>query len=139
MRPCPHKMHFGYGERYPANLRNLTQDGRHHGQDFLTPKGTRIIACVNGVVNYKGWLRGYGLTLIIKFWVSGKTYRLILAHLSRVTTSKKIGEKVKKTDIVALTGDSGMATGHPHLHLEVQVLWGGKTWRAVNPGFVTHC
>ncbi|MFH1361046.1 MAG: M23 family metallopeptidase, partial [bacterium] len=139
MRPCPQKMHYGFGEKYPQHLRWVTKDGRHHGQDFLCPKGTSIIACVDGVVYDRSFHRGFGLSFWIKFWSGGKTYRLILAHLSRITNRKKVGEKIKKTEMIGLTGDSGSAQGHPHLHLEVQVLWGGKSWRPVNPSFVTHC
>ncbi|MFA5034822.1 MAG: M23 family metallopeptidase [Candidatus Margulisiibacteriota bacterium] len=138
MRPCPQKMHFGFGEKYPPALRNLTVDGKHHGQDFLTPTGTPIIACVNGVVYDRSFHRGYGLSFWIKFFVAGKTYRLILAHLSKITNQKKVGQKIGKTEVIGKSGDSGMATGHPHLHLEVQQLKNGA-WAAIDPGFVTGC
>jgi murein DD-endopeptidase MepM/ murein hydrolase activator NlpD len=142
MRPVPnrYKMHFGFGELYPPELQYLTSDKKHHGQDFLTPIGTTVGACVDGVVNFIGWKRGYGNCIYIKFFTGNilnrKTYRLILAHLSKITTDKKVGQKVSKYNNVALSGDSGMAIGHPHLHLEVQLLTNG-IWVPVNPQFVT--
>jgi hypothetical protein len=61
---------------------------------------------------------------------------------------QKIGEKIGKTEIVALSGASGSATlynpttekheEHSHLHLEAQELIKGA-WLPVDPHFVTGC
>jgi len=141
MRPCPirYKITFPYGKIYPPEYQYLTADHKHHGIDYGTPIGTSVGACVDGIINFIGYLRGYGNTLIIKFFVGNifnrKTYRLILAHLDKITTAKKVGQKISKFNNVALSGDSGMATGHPHLHLQVEQLIKG-IWVPINPSFV---
>lgn len=141
MRPVNenYKMHFGFGEAYPPELAHLTIDGKHHGFDYLTPTGTEVFASVDGVINFVGWKRGYGKCIYIKFWtgkIFKKTYRLILAHLSAIEPTLKVGQKIKKTKQVACSGDSGMATNHPHLHLQCEQLIDGQ-WIPVNPHFVT--
>ena len=140
MRPVPkiYKMHFGFGEDYPPELKSLTKDGKHHGFDYLTPSGTLGSAGVDGVLNHIGFLRGYGLAVIVKFWTGSlwwkKQYRVIMAHLSYILTLKRVGEKVKKTENLYITGDSGTAKGHPHLHVEVQE-YTEVGWVAIDPSF----
>ena len=43
-------------------------------------------------------------------------YRTIFAHLSKINV--KSGSKVKRGDLIALSGNSGRTVG-PHLHYEV--------------------
>ena len=138
MRPCDkkYKMHFGFGEFYPPELRYLTHDQKHHGQDYSCPKGSRIFASVDGKLLAKEFRRGYGFCVIIGFhqgFILKTQYRLILAHLERFLTKRCVGEKIGKHEVVGLSGNSGMSTG-PHLHAEVQV----KTkngWVACDPAF----
>lgn len=140
MRPVPkfYRMHFGFGVPYPTSLQHLTEDGKHHGYDYLTPIGTAGCAGVDGILNNKGYLRGFGQSIIVKFWTGSlwwkKEYRIILAHLYKITTDKMIGSKISKSELLYLTGDSGMAKGHPHLHIEVQ-LRTKNGWVAVDPKF----
>lgn len=140
MRPVPklYKMHFGFGEKYPKELQYLTEDGKHHGFDYLTPIGTPGSSGVDGIVNHLGSLRGYGLCLIVKFWsgrfLQKKEYRALIAHLASISESLRVGSKLRKTENCYFTGDSGMAKGHPHLHYEVQVRT-KRGWIAVNPSF----
>ena len=141
MRPVPKqfKVNFDFGLKYPPELQYLTVDHLHHGKDFACPKGIPVIFAVDGILNFKGFKRGYGHCVIVKFktgilW-SGKTFRLILAHLEAITTDRKIGQRVGKWESCGLSGDSGMAVGHPHLHVECQELKDG-IWVAINPSFV---
>ncbi|OFY95234.1 MAG: hypothetical protein A2309_02895 [Bacteroidetes bacterium RIFOXYB2_FULL_35_7] len=140
MRPVPkqYKMHFGFGELYPPALQYLTIDGRHKGFDFLTPKGINVIASVDGILNFAGWKRGFGNCVYIKFWAGRwlrqTTYRLILAHLDKILIEKKINARIGKWETIGLSGDSGMALNHPHLHLQCDQLIQGQ-WIPVNPSF----
>lgn len=152
MRPCPQEMHFGFGAAYPEALAHLTSDGKHHGEDFLAPKGTPIRACVDGIFYDKGYRGSFGFSVWIKFWIDywipwkRRTFLIILAHLSEVLALQKIGDKIRKQEIVGLSGASGSATQknsqtgkpeeHPHLHLEVRELKNGL-WIAIDPRFVT--
>jgi len=140
MRPVPKSwiVSLSYGKMYPADLQHLTQDGRHHGIDYATPLGTAGSSGVNGVLNHRGFLRGYGLSMIVKFWTGmfwwKKMYRAIMGHLSEVITSKKVGEKISKYENIYRTGNSGAAKGY-HLHYEIQE-YTKNGWVSVDPEFV---
>ena len=71
----------------------------------------------NGKVVFAGEQRGYGLVVIIEH---GPKLRTVYAHLSEI--SVKQGDDVHGKQVIALSGQSGDATG-PHLHFEVQ-RWG---------------
>ncbi|MCS6824947.1 MAG: M23 family metallopeptidase [Cytophagaceae bacterium] len=86
----------------------------HNGIDIAAPVGTKIYSPLNGTIkeikyNYIG-----GLQLIISHSDNVETG---YAHLSKVLV--KIGEKVRKGDVIALTGNTGRSTG-PHLHFTVK-------------------
>jgi len=129
-------MKFGYGKKYPPELAWITQDGLHHGFDYWTPIGSIVTDIFDGIVNFAGYLRGFGLTVIKKFWVrknifAWDTYRSINAHLSEIFNGVVVGKKIWKGTDIALTGDTGYASG-PHLHFEVQKLKNG-IWVPVHP------
>lgn len=140
MRPVAkqYKIGLGWNVPYPPELAHITEDGKHHGVDFLTPKGIPVIASANGIVNFTGWKRGYGWCVYIKFWqgwrFSRRTFRVILAHLSIINLNLIVGRKILKWDKIGESGNSGMATG-PHLHAEVQELKDNR-WIPVNPDFL---
>jgi murein DD-endopeptidase MepM/ murein hydrolase activator NlpD len=130
-------MHFGWNEPYPANLAHLTSDGKHKGADYLVCIGTPVIASVDGIISEISETRDFGLHIIIKFTTGMlcKTYyHLILAHLSQIITKKTVGNKINKTEIIGLSGDSGSAKGHPHLHVQCNKLV-KSVWVPVNPAF----
>jgi murein DD-endopeptidase MepM/ murein hydrolase activator NlpD len=65
---------------------------------------------------------GYGNQIIVNH---GYGYRTRYGHLSKAKV--RIGQKVKRGEIIGLVGSTGKSTG-PHLHYEVL-----KTGDAVNP------
>jgi murein DD-endopeptidase MepM/ murein hydrolase activator NlpD len=85
----------------------------HEGMDFSAPVGTDIYATGNGTVTYSGWRQGYGETIEINH---GFGYSTLYAHCSK--RFARVGQKVKRGDIIALVGNTGKSTG-PHLHYEV--------------------
>lgn len=135
MRPVEnkYKMHFGFGELYPKEYWGLTSDNKHKGMDFLCPKGTPVYAGVNGIIVYFGTQKDFGLNVKIEFKLYENTFRLILAHLSKIN-SLIMGQKIHKLDIIGWSGDSGSAKNHPHLHCQVNKLEDGK-WNPINPEF----
>lgn len=150
MRPVAQKydISLGYLEAYPDYLQYLTEDGRHHGVDYLTPRGTPVKCSADGILNYAGWLRGYGNVVIIKFSVGifwgQRLYRIILAHLDSISIKKKIGERISKHEEAGLSGASGAIYYDPklkktrpffHLHAEVQQFI-DKKWVTINPTFL---
>ena len=89
---------------------------RHTGIDFTANKGTEIYATGDGEVvsiEQKKW--GYGLSIIIDH---GYGYQTRYAHLSKFKV--KIGQKIKRGELIGLIGSTGKSTG-PHLHYEVAV------------------
>lgn len=85
----------------------------HKGLDIANGKGTKIIAAGTGVVTFSGWNSGYGKTIIISH---GYGYRSVYAHNSMNLV--KVGQKVKKGEVIGKIGTTGRSTG-PHLHFEV--------------------
>ena len=114
IQPVPNKdlkrMASGYGWRVDPvyHIRRF-----HEGMDFSAPIGTDIFATGNGVVTYSGWRQGYGETVEIDH---GFHYSTRYAHCSKRIA--RVGQKVKRGDVIALVGNTGKSTG-PHLHYEV--------------------
>ncbi len=87
----------------------------HTGLDFPSPVGTEIHAAAGGVVRTAEMHPEYGLLLEIDHG-NGLTTRY--GHTSKILV--KVGDLVKRGQIVADVGTSGRSTG-PHLHFEVLV------------------
>ena len=94
----------------------------HAGIDFAGKLGSDVVAVAAGVVTYAGKRSGYGNLVEINH---GKGYATRYGHNSEINI--KVGETVKKGQVIAKMGTSGRSTG-PHVHFEV--LYNG---RAVNP------
>lgn len=87
----------------------------HQGMDFTAPTGTEVYATGNAKVSFVGWKQGYGNTVILDH---GFGYQTLYAHLFKPLVRK--GQKVRRSDIIALVGNTGKSTG-PHLHYEVRL------------------
>lgn len=87
----------------------------HQGMDFTAPTGTEIFATGNATVKFTGWKQGYGNTVVLDH---GFGYETLYAHLYKSLVRK--GQKVRRSDIIALVGNTGKSTG-PHLHYEVRL------------------
>lgn len=97
---------------YGVRFNGLWPD-MHRGVDLAVPVGTPITAMKSGTVEFAGEMRGYGLVVVLRH---GANLRSTYAHLSRL--SVKTGDTVKGRQEIALSGQSGNASG-PHLHFEV--------------------
>jgi murein DD-endopeptidase MepM/ murein hydrolase activator NlpD len=88
----------------------------HKGIDIAAATGEPILAPARGVVRFAGNRgNGYGNMVEIDH---GYGYITRFAHASRLLVST--GQTVKRGDIIALVGATGLTTG-PHLHYEVEV------------------
>jgi murein DD-endopeptidase MepM/ murein hydrolase activator NlpD len=86
----------------------------HEGIDIINDIGTPVYAPADGVVEFAGHSgSGYGLILLVKH---GYGYETLYGHLSK--TIAREGQKVKRGDLIARSGNSGLVSG-PHLHYEV--------------------
>ena len=79
---------------------------RHQGLDFAGRKGSNVLAVASGVVVYAGRRKGFGNVVEIHHG-SGLTTRY--AHNDKILV--KLGETVRKGDVIAHMGSSGRATG----------------------------
>ena len=87
----------------------------HNGTDFATPIGTPVFATGDGVVSRVLNHKYAGLYIEIS---NGQTYRTRFLHLSKALVRK--GQRVKRGQKIALSGNSGRITG-PHLHYELHM------------------
>jgi len=97
----------GFGMRYHPILHVRLM---HEGIDIEAPRGTAVHATGDGVVSYVGRRGGYGNVVEIDH---GFGYVTLYGHLEKSLVRE--GEKVKRGDVIALSGSSGLSTG-PHLH-----------------------
>jgi len=99
----------------------------HNGVDFAGKLGSEVIAVASGVVTWSDNRQGYGQLVEINHSNGFSTrYAHNAEHLVRV------GDVVKKGQVVALMGSSGRSTG-PHVHFEVF-----KNGRPVDPAAYIH-
>ena len=96
----------------------------HPGTDMKAKMNTPVYATADGVVEFAGMHKrsGYGNLIILQHNYGFKTY---FGHLNKIAV--RAGKFVKKGDLIAYTGTTGMSNG-PHLHYEVRYLT-----RVVNP------
>lgn len=86
----------------------------HAGLDFTAPQGTPIYATGDGVIKVAGFSDGgYGNHVVINH---GYGYETLYGHMYRVKV--KVGQKVKRGDLIGYVGSTGKSTG-PHCHYEV--------------------
>ena len=91
----------------------LHENRPHEGIDITAAYGTRIIAPAAGRVIKVGYENGYGNMVVIDHGYGLETR---YAHMSRAVA--RVGQQVKRGDLLGLVGSTGLSTG-PHLHYEV--------------------
>ncbi|HEY1844565.1 MAG TPA: murein DD-endopeptidase MepM [Buttiauxella sp.] len=94
----------------------------HKGVDFAMPQGTPVLSVGDGEVVMAKRSGAAGYIVAVRH---GRTYTTRYMHLKKLLV--KPGQKVKRGDRIALSGNTGRSTG-PHLHYEVWI-----NQQAVNP------
>ncbi|MFY9270446.1 MAG: peptidoglycan DD-metalloendopeptidase family protein [Candidatus Manganitrophaceae bacterium] len=87
----------------------------HRGIDIAARQDTPVVAPAAGVVSYTGFDSGLGKLMKVNHGYGIITY---YGHLAKAAV--KVGDKVKRGDIIAYVGSTGLSTG-PHLHYEIYV------------------
>ncbi len=114
------RMASGYGWRSDPFTKARKM---HWGMDFSAPKGTPIYASGDGkVTRADNNSSGYGKHVRIEH---GYGYMSLYGHMSQYNV--KVGQKVKRGDIIGFVGSTGRSEG-PHVHYEV---W--KDEERINP------
>ena len=110
---------FGYRMHPTLHKREF-----HPGTDLKAKMNTPVYATADGIVEWAAFHKrsGYGRLIIIEHNYGFKTY---FGHLHKIVV--KPGHFVKKGDLIAYTGSSGLSSG-PHIHYEIRYMG-----RAVNP------
>jgi murein DD-endopeptidase MepM/ murein hydrolase activator NlpD len=95
----------------------------HEGTDIMADYGTPVVAIVSGAITYAGYGGSAGNWLILS-GNDGNTYWYMHNQRNIVTSGQ-----VRVGQLIAEVGDTGNATGIPHLHFEYHPGGGGP----VNP------
>ena len=85
----------------------------HAGVDLEVPAAHPVTAAFDGVVRFSGWNGAHGLQVELQHDTNWTTR---YSHLQDVLVED--GITVRKGDVIALSGQTGLATG-PHLHFEL--------------------
>ncbi len=99
---------FGYRKDPIDNVMRF-----HQGQDITVKSGTSIYSPADGIVKRAYYAGGFGNHIKLDH---GNGYTTLFAHLSKIKV--KHGQKVKKGEVIGLTGNTGRSTA-PHLHYEI--------------------
>ena len=107
---CPVLGSSAYGDSWGAPR---SGGRRHQGVDMMAPTGTPLQAVVSGTLTQSSNRLG-GITVSL-FGDNGNRY--YYAHMAGY---EGIGGRVEQAQVIGYVGDSGNATGAPHLHFEIR-------------------
>jgi murein DD-endopeptidase MepM/ murein hydrolase activator NlpD len=113
----------GYGMRDHPILKVRRM---HYGIDVAVWTGTEVVATGDGVIKAVG--RGSSLGNYVKIEHTNAGYISVYGHLSKIPKEIRRGVKVKRGDMIAYSGNTGLSSS-PHLHYEIH----DKNGRALNP------
>jgi len=114
--PAIDPMKGRFGDRFGIRMHPILHIRRmHNGLDIIANIGTKVYAPGAGKVSFVGRKNGYGKVVEIDH---GFGYVTLYAHLSKQFVKR--GQRVKRGDLIALSGNSGRLTTGPHLHYEVR-------------------
>ena len=99
---------YGYRE-HPV----YSEESFHSGRDIAAAEGEPVYCVLDGVVMQAGEAEMAGKYIKIQHPDGTQT---LYCHCSKLIAEK--GDEVKKGEVIALVGQTGLATG-PHLHFEV--------------------
>ncbi len=89
-------------------------DKSHYGLDIVAPKNTPIMNILDGMVINSDWSDKTGYTISIQH-----NGNLVSIFKHNSVLLKKIGERVKKGEAIAIIGNTGELTSGPHVHFEL--------------------
>jgi murein DD-endopeptidase MepM/ murein hydrolase activator NlpD len=116
---------------------NQTRGGTriHEALDIMAPRGTPVVAAVDGTVEKLFTSDAGGLT-VYQFDPSA-TYAYYYAHLDSYAPGLREGMQLRRGDVIGTVGSTGNASPDgPHLHFAIFLLGPEKQWwkgTPVNP------
>jgi murein DD-endopeptidase MepM/ murein hydrolase activator NlpD len=114
-----------------SQLKSTFGEGRvghlHHAIDILAPRGTPVLAAVDGIVRKLFLSRAGGITLYEYDRAALRSY--YYAHLDRYAEGLHEGQAVRRGEVIGYVGTTGNAPpGTPHLHFAIEILPPTKEW-----------
>ncbi|MCB0773854.1 MAG: M23 family metallopeptidase [Flavobacteriales bacterium] len=95
----------------------------HYGIDIVTKADEAVAACLDGTVIMASWTSDAGYVIQVQH-----ASELVSIYKHNAVLLRKVGDRVKAGEAIAIVGNSGELTSGPHLHFE---LWSGG--QAVDP------
>lgn len=122
----------------PSQLSDTFNDARgggtrlHEALDIMAPRGTPVLAAVDGKVEKLFNSDAGGLT-IYQFDPTG-TYCYYYAHLDAYAPGLREGQQLRRGDVIGTVGSTGNANPDgPHLHFAIFLLGPEKRWHEGTP------
>ncbi len=104
----------------------------HHALDILAPRGTPVVAAVDGTIRKLFLSNAGGITIYEFDRPEERVY--YYAHLERYADGLHEGMTVTRGQVIGYVGTTGNAPpGTPHLHFAVSVLTPEKLWWKATP------
>jgi murein DD-endopeptidase MepM/ murein hydrolase activator NlpD len=110
-----------------AGKRGTAGEREHLAIDILAPKGTPVVAAVDGEILRVTTNALGGKTI----YATDRARRFVYyyAHLDRYAGRTKVGARVKQGTVLGYVGTTGNAPKNsPHLHFQVMRMSGGRQW-----------
>jgi murein DD-endopeptidase MepM/ murein hydrolase activator NlpD len=108
---------------------------RHGAIDILAPRGTPVLAAVDGTIRKLFESRAGGLTIYEYDLARERSY--YYAHLDAYASYLVEGMNVRQGDVIGYVGTTGNAPANtPHLHFAITILPPDKAWskgEAIDP------
>jgi len=122
-----------------SQLKSTFNEGRaghlHHAIDILAPRGTPVLAAVDGTVR-KLFVSGAGGITLYEYDLAGER-SYYYAHLDGYAPGIREGLALRRGDVLGYVGTTGNAPATtPHLHFAIEVLPPTKEWwkgEAIDP------
>ena len=91
-------------------------EDNHLAIDIAAQQGEAIKSVAMGTVIFSGWTPDTGFIVILQHQLG-----MISVYKHTLTVYKKMGEVVKKGEVIAAVGNTGELTTGPHLHFELWI------------------
>lgn len=86
----------------------------HYGIDIAVQKGTTVRSIADGYVTFADWTHEGGFVIVIQH---AGGYISAYKHNGRLL--KRVGERVRSREAIAMSGNTGEISSGPHLHFEL--------------------
>ncbi len=94
--------------------RDYEPEKYHFGIDIANKQGTPVFAAANGTVVFANWTYEDGFMVMIIH-----EYGILTVYKHNYSLLKDVGNIVKRGEVIALLGNTGVKSSGPHLHFEV--------------------